>query len=127
MEPTLGHGKICYLELPARDIAEASAFYATLFGWQVRDRGDGAVAFDDGVGEVSGTFVASPPETAVHAVFLHIMVRDVEATLEAVVQHGGAIVERPGRHLPEITARFTDPTGNSFSLYQERSLSASGA
>jgi hypothetical protein len=26
-------------------------------GWRIRQRGDGAIAFDDGVGEVSGTWV----------------------------------------------------------------------
>jgi hypothetical protein len=28
-----------------------------VFGWKLRTRGDGAVAFDDGVGQVSGSFV----------------------------------------------------------------------
>jgi len=41
------HGKICYLEIPA-NTAEASAeFYGRIFGWKVRRRGDGELAFDD--------------------------------------------------------------------------------
>ena len=37
------HGKICYLEIPAKT-AEASAdFYSTIFDWKVRKRGGGRV------------------------------------------------------------------------------------
>ncbi len=40
------HGKICYLEIPAKT-AEASAdFYSSIFGWKIRRRGDGELAFD---------------------------------------------------------------------------------
>jgi hypothetical protein len=41
------HGKICYLEIPANRAEDAAAFYSTLFGWTVRQRGDGNLAFDD--------------------------------------------------------------------------------
>jgi len=55
MPPTLGNGKICYLEIPAIDVRRSAAFYQAVVGWQSRRRGNGTVAFDDGVGEVSGT------------------------------------------------------------------------
>ena len=54
MAPTYGNGKICYLEIPAQDIQKSAEFYAKAFGWKTRTRGDGHIAFDDGVGEVSG-------------------------------------------------------------------------
>jgi predicted enzyme related to lactoylglutathione lyase len=41
--------------------------------------------------------------------------------MTAVRDSGGTILEGPGRHLPEITARFSDPSGNVFGLFQERS------
>jgi len=50
-------GKICYLEIPATDVEVSSAFYAKLFGWKLRTRGDGARAFDDSTGAVSGSWV----------------------------------------------------------------------
>ena len=53
MPPTLANGKICYIELPARDIAGSAEFYQRVFGWHVRQRGDGSTAFDDSVNEVS--------------------------------------------------------------------------
>jgi hypothetical protein len=61
MPPTLGNGKICYVEIPALDVRRSAEFYAEVFGWRTRRRSDGAIAFDDGVGEVSGTWVLGRP------------------------------------------------------------------
>jgi uncharacterized protein len=57
MAPTLGNGKICYIEMPSKDVKQSAKFYAAVFGWNIRRRGDGCVSFDDGVGEVSGAWV----------------------------------------------------------------------
>ncbi len=119
MLPTLGNGKICYLEIPALDIALSAAFYRAVFGWQTRTRGDGRIAFDDGVGQVSGTWVTGRPPAALPGVLIYIMVDSVAATIDAVQTHGGEIVQPIGADAPEITARFRDPAGNLFGLYQE--------
>ncbi len=47
------------------------------------------------------------------------MVDSVEATLDAVVAHGGEIVQPIGADAPEITVRFRDPGGNVIGLYQQ--------
>lgn len=118
MPPTLGNGKICYIEIPATDIARSADFYHNVFGWQIRRRGDGSLAFDDGVGQVSGTWVLGrPPATPGFVVY--IMADSVEATCDAVVKHGGSIVQPIGADAPEITARFADPAGNVVGLYQQ--------
>jgi len=57
MPPTLANGKICYIEIPATDIARSSEFYRRVFGWSIRKRAGGSTAFDDTTGEVSGTWV----------------------------------------------------------------------
>jgi predicted enzyme related to lactoylglutathione lyase len=124
MNPTMAHGKICYIVIPARDIAEAAAFYEAVFGWHIRRRDDGTVAFDDSVGQVSGTFVTGLPPSTTQGVFIHIMVASVDDTMAAIFVHDGTVLEGPGRHLPEITARFSDPSGNVFGMYQEPSLRA---
>ena len=121
MEPTLGNGKICYLEIPADNIATSSRFYQEVFGWQLRTRGDGAVAFDDGVGEVSGTWVRGRPPMKDVGLLIYIMVDSVAATIEKVASSGGRIVQPIGGDAPEITARFSDPAGNVLGLYQEPS------
>ena len=33
--PTLGNGKVCYMEIPAIDINASAAFYKEVFGWQI--------------------------------------------------------------------------------------------
>ena len=119
MPPTTGNGKVCYLEIPAIDIQRSAAFYEAVVGWQSRRRGDGALAFDDGVGEVSGAWVTGRPPSATPGVLIYIMADSVAATLDKVVAHGGEIVQPIGADLPEITARFRDPAGNVFGLYQE--------
>ena len=54
--PSLGTGKVCYIEIPAIDIDTSASFYKEVFGWRIRRRGDGQLAFDDTVGQVSGTW-----------------------------------------------------------------------
>jgi predicted enzyme related to lactoylglutathione lyase len=113
------NGKICYLELPATDVGRSAAFYESVFGWRLRKRGDGQLAFDDTVGEVSGTWVTGRPPSSEPGLLLYIMVDSVAATVEAVVAHGGEIVQPIGADAPEITARFRDPGGNVIGRYQE--------
>ena len=119
-EPTVGNGKICYVEIPAIDIARSSAFYQKVFGWNVRTRGDGKLAFDDGVGQVSGTWVTGRKPLTDPGLIIYIMMDNVASTLEAVVTQGGKIVQPIGKDHPEITARFSDPAGNVLGLYQDR-------
>jgi predicted enzyme related to lactoylglutathione lyase len=119
MPPTLGNGKICYIEMPAADIARSAAFYQKVFGWQIRQRGDGQTAFDDGVGQVSGSWVRGRPPATDPGLLVYVMVDSVAATLEAIVAHGGEVVQRIGADAPEITARFRDPGGNVIGLYQQ--------
>jgi len=124
MAPKLANGKICYLEIPTADIPRSVRFYQTVFGWQTRQRGDGATAFDDGAGEVSGAWVTGRPSSPHPGLLLYVMVDDIGATVEAVTANGGRIVQPVGVDAPETTARFADPDGNVLGLYQEPSRSA---
>ena len=118
MPPTLANGKICYIEMPATDIARSAEFYKTVFGWTIRKRGDGSTAFDDTTGEVSGTWVLGRPPSGKPGLLFYIMVDSMAATIDAVVAHGGEIVQPIGADAPEITARFHDTGGNVIGLYQ---------
>jgi len=119
MSPTPTNGKICYVEIPALDIRRSADFYAKVFGWKIRKRGDGATAFDDTTGAVSGSWVLGRPAAAQPGLLIYIMVDSVAATIDAVIAHGGAVVQPVGADAPEITARFRDPAGNVIGLYQE--------
>jgi predicted enzyme related to lactoylglutathione lyase len=118
MAPTSANGKVCYIELPASDIERSASFYRDVFGWRIRQRGDGSTAFDDTIGEVSGSWVRgrSPAEPGL---LVYIMVDSVSETMDAVVANGCEIVQPIGVDAPEITARFRDPGGNVIGLYQE--------
>jgi predicted enzyme related to lactoylglutathione lyase len=124
MPPTPTHGKICYVEMPATDIHRSADFYKEVFGWRIRQRGDGATAFDDTTGEVSGAWVVGRPPAAAPGLLFYIMVDSVSAAVDAVIAHGCEIVQPIGVDAPEITARFRDPGGNVIGLYQEPSQPA---
>lgn len=119
MPPTLADGKICYLEIPATDVARSADFYNKIFGWEMRKRGDGATAFDDAVGEVSGAFVVGRPAGATPGLMVYIWVESAAATVKAIGANGGEIVQAIGGDPGEITARFRDPAGNVLGIYQE--------
>ena len=117
--PTMGNGKVCYIEFPATDIDVSARFYQNVFGWHIRTRGDGSVAFDDGVGEVSGTWVRGRKPMTEVGLLIYIMVDSVVETIDGVRANGGRVVQPIGADAPEITARFTDPAGNIIGLYQQ--------
>ena len=119
-KPTIGNGKICYIEMPAVDVKASAEFYQSIFGWNIRTRGDGSVAFDDGVGEVSGTWVLHRKPMTEVGLLVYIMVDSAAATIDKVTAKGGIIVQEIGGDAPEITARFKDPAGNILGLYQQR-------
>lgn len=117
--PTIANGKICYIEIPAVDVLLSASFYKKVFGWQIRERSNGQIAFDDAINEVSGTWVIGRLPATEVGILVYIMVDSVASTLKAVVFNGGKIVQEIGGDAPEITARFSDPAGNIFGLYQE--------
>jgi uncharacterized protein len=119
MSPTYANGKICYLEIPASDVQASMSFYESVFGWNTRHRNDGSIAFDDSAGEVSGTWVKGRPSSSQVGLLIYIMVDDLEETIQKIVKQGGKIVQPIGMDAPEITARFSDPAGNIFGLYQQ--------
>jgi predicted enzyme related to lactoylglutathione lyase len=119
MPPTIGNGKICYIQIPATDIPRSAEFYKSVFGWNIRQRGNGATAFNDGVGEVSGEWVLGRPPSIQSGLLVYIMVDSVAASIDLVIANGGEIVQAVGADAPEIPARFRDPAGNVIGLYQE--------
>jgi predicted enzyme related to lactoylglutathione lyase len=115
----MSHGQICYLEIPA-DTAEASAaFYSSIFGWTVRTRGDGELAFD-AAGGVSGTWVKASDRTPDEQTRVYIMVDAIDAALSKIQAAGGRILTPWTEIGPGMGAfaAFADPVGNEFGLYE---------
>jgi predicted enzyme related to lactoylglutathione lyase len=110
--------------MPATDVQRSADFYQKTFGWQIRRRGDGATAFDDTTGEVSGAFVRGRPPASAPGILFYVMVDSVAAAVEAAVANGAELVQPIGADAPEITARLRDPGGNVIGLYQEPNKTA---
>ena len=114
------HGKICYLEIPANRAEDSARFYSDIFGWKVRERGDGNLAFDD-AGGVSGTWVKEGDRTPDERTRTYIMVDNITESLKRIEQAGGKVVT-PRTDIGQSMgafAVFTDPVGNEFGLYEE--------
>ena len=120
--PNYRTGKICYIEIPAIDIAESAQFYQQVFGWHTRQRGDGSAAFDDTVGEVSGTWVLGLPPATNPGLIVSIMVANAATTIEAIIAAGGKIVLPVNPDEQEVYAHFSDPAGNVLGIYQQAGL-----
>ncbi len=116
------NGKICYLEIPALDVTASSLFYERVFGWRLRRNGHGSLAFEDTVGQVSGTWVVGRTPVAEAGTIVSIMVADARATCAEIAAAGGTIVRPVEPEAAEITAWFWDPAGNLFGIYEQRGL-----
>ena len=120
--PTYATGKICYVEIPATDVERSAQFYHEVFGWPLRRHDDGTLAFDDGVGEVSGMFVTGRTPMGDAGIIISIMVSDAVAACGAIETAGGTIVRPIKLEAAEKIAWFKDPAGNLMGIYEERAL-----
>ena len=125
--PNYRTGKICYIEIPAEEVGRSADFYQRAFGWGIRQRGDGAVAFDDTVNQVSGTWVTGRPPSSEPGLMVYIMVGDAAAAVQAVIDAGGEIVQPIDPEHREVVATFRDPAGNVLGIYQQPGLAAAEA
>jgi hypothetical protein len=114
------HGKVCYLEIPSKTVDSSASFYSTIFGWKVRPRGDGNLAFDDPAG-VSGTWVKEADRTPDETTRVYIMVDAIAETLKQIQAQGGRVLTPRTDIGPGMGAfaAFADPVGNEFGLYEE--------
>jgi uncharacterized protein len=114
------HGKICYLEIPAKTGEASAKFYSSIFGWKVRTRGDGALAFDDPAG-MSGTWVKEGDRTPDERTRTYIMVDAIVETSKQIESAGGRLLMPRKEIGPGMGAFaiFVDPVGNEFGLYEE--------
>ncbi len=114
------HGKICYVEIPATNVEASAAFYAAVFGWKIRQRGDGARAFDDESGYVSGAWVLGRSPARDAGMLTYVMVDSVDASLLKVAAEGGeAVTPRTDIGAGTAYGTFRDPAGNLVGLYEE--------
>jgi uncharacterized protein len=115
------HGKVAYLQIPAVDIPASARFYQEVFGWGIRERSDGGLAFDDTTGQVSGEFVVGRVPARELGILAYVLVDNVEATLEKIASLGGEVVMPvTPREEGEAIATFRDPGGNELGIFHQR-------
>ncbi len=101
---------------PAKDLAEAVAFYRDGLGLAVKFQdGDRFAALDGG----GTTFAIAGPEEDVTGgePAVSFKVEDVAAAVERLTAAGGRLVRGPEEGPHEIRAVLRDPAGNPFVLY----------
>jgi predicted enzyme related to lactoylglutathione lyase len=119
--------KVAYFELPADDVARASAFYNAVFGWHTPPMGSGGVfalttAADErgnptAPGGINGDI--SPRSKGLDRPLIMILVDGVDAQLQAVKEAGGKVVHPPQAEtgFGLVWAVFSDTEGNHIGLY----------
>jgi uncharacterized protein len=118
--PMPAPGKIAYVQIPAVDVDRSVEFYEAIFGWSIRRRSDGEIAFDDTVGELSGTWVTDRVPSSEPGLLLYVIVESVQQSLEKIVDAGGAIVTPlTPQGEGEAFATFRDPAGNVLGIFQQ--------
>jgi predicted enzyme related to lactoylglutathione lyase len=106
---------VCWLEIVTNDVAKSQAFYSGLFGWHIEAMGDFVMfLLPDGP---SGNF-KTDAEPGMQGAIPHIYAKDMQAVLDKVAAHGGAVIEAPravGEN-GEATAMFKDAAGTVYGL-----------
>lgn len=106
--------KIDYVELPARDLAEAKAFYGTVCGWSFEDWGPDYMAFSKA--GIEGGFRRSSERPPRGGSLVILYSDDLEAAEDAVLKAGGQVIDKhdfPGGR----RFHFLDPSGNELAVW----------
>lgn len=108
------HHSIDYVELTVRDIAAAKAFYAAAFGWAFNDYGPDYAGIQGETKEAGGLRRGDP---RAGGPLLVLYSDDLEATLAAVREAGGAVLEEPYGFPGGRRFHFADPSGNELAVW----------
>ena len=119
-------GAVCWTELATRDLAAASTFYQSLFGWSISTDDYPHLRAGDrefgGVQDMNATGV--PQDVRAHWL-LYFKTRDTAAKAAQAVELGAQTLAGPF-HLPGTGyfATVRDPQGAVFALYQAEGAGA---
>jgi uncharacterized glyoxalase superfamily protein PhnB len=99
-------GQLCYLQIPALDIATSARFYERVFGWTVDPPESGFEAPG-----LIGQWITDRPPAPEAGPVAWIHVPHVRRTLEEALEAGATLREDPVPDGPRLLASFTDPAG----------------
>lgn len=109
------HHAIDYIEFPVHDVGAAKAFYGAAFGWRFTDYGPGYAGIQGPDGEVGGFRQASEVPTGGPLVILYST--DLAASMRAVIDAGGRVVQEPFEFPGGRRFHFADPSGNQLAVW----------
>lgn len=113
------HHSVEYFELATPDLAAAKDFYATAFGWVFNDYGPEYAGVRKGEHAESGGF-RTVPVGEVGPPLLILYSSDLEASVAAVQEAGGRIVQEPFSFPGGRRFHFVDPAGNELAVWSDR-------
>ncbi len=108
-----------WLVIPAPNLELAKSFYANVFRFEISDYSDTFAVFK--AGNISGGLDSQlVPSTA--STSLSITVEDIPKVLEAITKNGGQVLQPKYALGPNVGfwAKFKDPNGNAYELYQDK-------
>jgi len=110
-------GGVSYLRIPAPDPPRLAAFYAAVFGWNLRGDPE-RPSFDDGSGHVIGHFTRDVPVAADGGFRPYVYVPGVDEAISAAVSAGGEVETTPYPEGGLRVAVLRDPAGNLVGVWQ---------
>lgn len=114
------HHRIDYVEVSATDLDVAKRFYAAAFGWTFRDYGPAYVGFKDGASGREAFGIEKTDRVVSGGVLVLLYSEDLEATLAAVREAGGAVTKEIFAFPGGRRFQFTDPSGNELGVWSDR-------
>jgi predicted enzyme related to lactoylglutathione lyase len=113
------HGRLSYVQIPAIDVRASAAFYAAVFGWEVRGEGTTHLSFADSTGDMIGAWVTGRAVAGEPGILPYIYVHGIDSALERIAAHGGQAVNPPYPEGDVWVATFRDPAGNVVGIWQQ--------
>jgi predicted enzyme related to lactoylglutathione lyase len=113
------HGGLSYLEIPTSNARQSAAFYAGVFGWNLRGQDSDDPHFEDGTGHLIGRWVTAHGISRVPGLLPYIYVEHIDEAIQRAAAHGGEVVKPPYPEGNLWVATVRDPSGNLIGLWQE--------
>lgn len=103
-----------HFDIAGPELEPLKRFYATLFGWDVTERGPGYAMVATPEGSPNGAIVETPAPSLTFGV----VVPDLDGALEAAAAQGGRVVLEKTDNGWVKKAQIADPAGNVLTLIQ---------
>lgn len=115
----MAHGDITHIDIPVSDMAAASGFYSTLFGWQIAEApGFEGYPMWQAPNGISGGGLA-PRSDGFTQPRSYVEVDSIDDTIAAALAAGGSVaMEKQPITESSAWAAIVDPDGNQIGLFE---------